>query len=356
MNVKALKYTAVFTGPLFGMIAFFGHGIWTWALPIWVFVILNILDLLLPGTTKNLEKAEEQIVKKDKFYDWMLYLIVPTQYILLVVFCATIGEEGLAGYEIAGRVISMGIGCSVLGINVAHELGHRHTYHEKLMSKSLLLTSLYSHFFIEHNRGHHKNVSTPNDPASARKGEIIYAFFFRSVIFSYLSAWKIENKRVRKTGAPVLSFSNEMVRFTLLQAALLGAITLVFDWQAMLYFMAAATIGFLLLETVNYVEHYGLARKEISPGRYERVLPIHSWNSNHVIGRIVLFDLTRHSDHHAHAGRKYQTLRHFDQAPQLPAGYPAMVLLSLAPPLFFAVMHRHIEKLKAAHPDGTALG
>ena len=355
MNMKAIKYLAVFTGPILGVVAFLGNGIWTWSLVIWAFGILNILDLALPASPLNMSKAEEQVVKQDKLYDWLLYLLVPTQYVLLILFLFAMGEADLNGWERAGRVITMGISCAILGINVAHELGHRHTKHEKFLSKALLLTSLYTHFFIEHNRGHHKNVSTPEDPASARKGEWLYTFFVRSVVFGWISAWKIENKRVRKTGKPVVSFENEMVRFSLLQAVLLGVVALLFSWQIMLWFVLAATIGFLLLETVNYVEHYGLARKKVGPEQYERVLPIHSWNSNHPIGRIMLFELTRHSDHHAHSGRKYQVLRSFEDAPQLPGGYPAMVLLALVPPLWFAVMHRHIDKLKAIHPEGSAL-
>jgi alkane 1-monooxygenase len=238
----------------------------------------------------------------------------------------------------------MGVSCATLGINVAHELGHRHKAHEKVMAKLLLLTSLYMHFIIEHNRGHHRRVSTPEDPSSARKGEILYAFWFRSVTQAYLSAWKLERGMLQKKGKPFISLHNEMIRFTIFQIAFVIGILLLFGPVATLGFIAAAVMGFLLLETVNYIEHYGLSRKELSPGRYEKTRPVHSWNSDHALGRLMLFELTRHSDHHAYSGRKYQTLRHYDESPQMPAGYPAMVVLSTIPPIWFKVMHRHMEK------------
>ena len=198
------------------------------------------------------------------------------------------------------------------------------------------------HFFIEHNRGHHKNVSTPEDPSSARKGEMLYAFWFRSVIYSYLSAWKIEQDRLNKKGEPFISYDNEMMRFQVIQLSLLALIWWQFGWLIMLYFVAAATIGFLLLETVNYIEHYGLLR-ELKGDRYERVMPRHSWNSNHVIGRIVLFELSRHSDHHYIASRKYQILRHINESPQMPTGYPGMMLMATFPPLWFYVMNKRVN-------------
>jgi alkane 1-monooxygenase len=204
------------------------------------------------------------------------------------------------------------------------------------------------HFFIEHNKGHHKRVATPEDPSSARYGEWIFAFYFRSVFLSYFNAWKIANNDVRKKGRPVLSLSNEMIQFHLIEIAFVAIIFFVFGWLTTIYFLAAAIIGFLLLETVNYIEHYGLQRKFIAEGKYERAMPAHSWNSDHVIGRLFLFELSRHSDHHYLASRKYQVLRHHDDSPQMPTGYPGMMLLALMPPLWFMVMNKRIKKLQAA--------
>jgi alkane 1-monooxygenase len=237
--------------------------------------------------------------------------------------------------------------CGTFGINVGHELGHRKNKFEQILAKASLLSSLYMHFFIEHNKGHHKNVATKDDPSSARKGEMIYLFYFRTIILSYIGAWKIANEDVKKKGHSVFSLYNEMLVAQLIQVGFICSIYFIFGSTITIYFLAAAAIGIALLETVNYIEHYGLSRKEVAAGKYERTLPQHSWNSNHVIGRLMLFELSRHSDHHYLASRKYQVLRHSDEAPQMPTGYPGMMLLALIPPLWFRVMHRQIDKYRA---------
>jgi alkane 1-monooxygenase len=274
---------------------------------------------------------------------------------MIILFLFTIQDPTLTALEIIGRTLSLGVGCGALGINVAHELGHRVNKSEQLMAKILLLSSLYMHFFIEHNRGHHKNVSTDEDPASSRYGESLYAFIPRSMIMGYISAWKIEAKQMRKEGRSVLSIHNEMIQYQFIQAGLLVAIFLIFGLMPMLYFWIAATIGAISLEIVNYIEHYGLRRKKTGENSYERTMPIHSWNSSHVLGRLMLFELSRHSDHHYKASRKYQVLKHYEEAPQMPTGYPGMMLLSTIPPLWFYVMHKRIDKLKAEGKEGLAL-
>jgi len=201
-------------------------------------------------------------------------------------------------------------------------------------------------FYIEHNKGHHIRVATPEDPSSARYGEWVYTFYFRSIVFSYFSAWNIANKEVRKKGKAVISIYNEMIQFTVIQIAFVTLIFLVFGWLSTLYFLISAGIGILLLETVNYIEHYGLQRKLLDENKYERAMPAHSWNSDNVIGRLMLFELSRHSDHHYLASRKYQVLRHHDDSPQMPTGYPGMMILSLVPPAWFYVMNRRIKKLQ----------
>jgi alkane 1-monooxygenase len=204
------------------------------------------------------------------------------------------------------------------------------------------------HFFIEHNKGHHKNVATPEDPSSARYNEPVFSFYFRTIIFSYLSAWKIANADMKKKGLGIVHWRNEMLQAQFIQFIFAAAILLVFGWLILLYFFAAATIGFLLLETVNYIEHYGLQRKQKEDGNYERTMPRHSWNSNHILGRLMLFELSRHSDHHYLASRKYQVLQHHEDAPQLPTGYPGSMLLALLPPLWFYVMNKKIRQLQKA--------
>ncbi len=342
-RLKSFKYLFVMTMPVLVYISFKSTGILTFLPIIEAFILIPVLELLIKPDRTNLDGTEEELLKEDRTYDYMLYIIVPLQFAFLYLFLESFNDKSLTIVDKIGRISSMGLMCGVLGINVAHELGHRSTWHEQLMAKMLLLTSLYMHFFIEHNRGHHKNVSTKEDPSSARMDENVYAFWIRSVVFAYLSAWKLEAERLKKRGHTVFTFRNEMIVFQLVQVFFLTAIFLIWGFETGVYFMAAAVIGFLLLETVNYIEHYGLERSKTEKGNYERVMPHHSWNSDHVIGRLFLFELSRHSDHHFIASRKYQILRHIDESPQMPTGYPGMILLALVPPLWFNVMNKRLK-------------
>lgn len=337
MKFRAFKYLLPLILYAGAVRAFHSYGITVWFPLILAWAVIPLLELFIKSEPGNMSSAEEELAKSDKFYDVILYLVVPLQFTALYFFLKNINDPFLQWYDILGRVWVMGLLCGVFGINVGHELGHRVNIFEQFLAKTLLLTSLYMHFFIEHNKGHHKRVATPEDPSSARYGEWIFAFYFRSVIFSYISAWNIARMDVKKKGRPVLSLQNEMIQFHLIEFAFLAVIFIVFGWWATIYFVGAAVIGFLLLETVNYIEHYGLQRKSTGEGKYERAMPSHSWNSDHVIGRLFLFELSRHSDHHYLASRKYQVLRHHDDAPQMPTGYPGMMLLSLIPPLWFWV-------------------
>ena len=345
MRIKAFKYISPITVYIFALIAFTARGWLTWLPMMYAWALLPLLELFINPDPKNLDAAEEELVKKDKLYDWLLYIIVPIQFSVLFYFLISMKTTGLLWWEIAGRIWSMGLLCGSFGINVAHELGHRVNAFEQFLAKSLLLTSLYMHFFIEHNKGHHKNVATPEDPSSARLNEPLYTFYFRTIIFSYLSAWKIANGEMKKQRYAVLSWRNEMAQAHIIQLLFIGLIFYQFGWLITIYFLSAAAIGIALLETVNYIEHYGLQRKKNSEGKYERAMPAHSWNSNHVLGRIMLFELSRHSDHHYLASRKYQVLQHHDDAPQLPTGYPGSMILALVPPAWFYLMNRKIKEL-----------
>lgn len=342
--MKDLKYLIGYLPPLLTFLAVYIGGIWSFSTLIFAFTIIPILDLIFPGTTENFGEVEEESRLKLRFFDWLLWLNVPLLYGILGLYFFRISTGLLQTYELVGMTISVGLICATIGINVAHELGHRHTWYERMMSKTLLLSSFYMHFIIEHNLGHHKNVATDEDPASSRLGENIYAFFIRSVRDSYISAWHLEHNRLRKTGQQILSWQNEMIRFQLIQAAYFIVVWLVFGFFAAICAVIVGIIGFLMLETINYVEHYGLRRQKLASGRYEKVQPHHSWNSNHAIGRIMLYDLTRHSDHHFKATRKYQVLRHFDEAPQLPYGYPGSMILAWMPPLWFKIMNKEVLK------------
>lgn len=352
MQVRSFKYLSPLFLYLLAWFAFTGKGWLCWAPMLYAWVLMPFAELFIRPDEKNLTEAEEELAKKDRIYDYLLYLIVVLQFAALYIFLRSINGPGLSAWEIAGRVCSMGLLCGTFGINVAHELGHRVNNYEQFFAKALLLTSLYMHFFIEHNKGHHKNVATPHDPSSARYNEPVFIFYFRTVIFSYISAWKIANAEMKKKRLPVFHWKNEMLQAQVLQVVFVTIIWLLFGKLITLYFLIAASIGFLLLETVNYIEHYGLQRQQRADGSYERAMPQHSWNSNHILGRLMLFELSRHSDHHYLASRKYQVLRHHDDAPQLPTGYPGSMLMALVPPLWFYVMNKKIKHLQslAIHP------
>lgn len=348
MRSSAVRYMSVLTVPLTAVVAFHSQG-WLSFLPLfYAFGLVPLAELVLQPDSRNPTEEESLIRGKNPLYELPLYITVPVQYICLYLFLSGIGDSELTALTRTGRTVSMGILCGVLGINVAHELGHRSGRFEQFLSKSLLLTSLYLHFFIEHNRGHHRNVSTDADPASARYGESVYVFWLRSVVFSYLSAWRLEAERLKKKGKAILSQHNQMLVFQLIQILFAAGIYLFFGGAAFRSFLGSSIIGILLLETVNYIEHYGLRRMKTESGRHERVMPHHSWNSDHLLGRLLLFELSRHSDHHYQASRKYQILRHYDESPQMPTGYPGMMLLALVPPLWFSIMHRRIARLAGA--------
>ncbi|MBU6159163.1 MAG: alkane 1-monooxygenase [Bacteroidetes bacterium] len=344
LSMRWYKYLSPFVVFVLAYFAFTMKGWLTFLPAIYGFVFIPLLELWMRPDEKNFSAAEEEIAKKDTKYDLILYAIVPLQYFFLFLFLISFSQPEIGTLEIVGRIVSMGLLCGVFGINVAHELGHRVNAFEQFLAKSLLLTSQYIHFFIEHNKGHHKHVGTPEDPSSARLNESIFQFYPRTLVFSYLSAWKIANKEMQKKRLPALHFKNEMLQAQMIQ---LVFITLVFYFgglQILLYYLGAAFVGILLLECVNYIEHYGLSRKKTESGNYERAMPIHSWNSNHPIGRLMLFELSRHSDHHYLASRKYQILRHYETAPQMPTGYPGMMVLAHFPPLWFRIMRKQINK------------
>jgi len=353
MRIRALRYLLAFTGPALAWWGLSSHGLATWALPLHGFVLIPLLELFLKPDHSRLTEEEEAAALADPIYDALLVAFVPVQWATLVLFLFRVGEDGLTPWETAGRMATMGMMCGVYGINIAHELGHRRTRWERNLARTLLLSSLYMHFIIEHNRGHHRRVATPEDPASARFGENLYFFWVRTILFSFLSAWRIEVARMRQEGKAAYGVHNEMLRFLLIEATLVSAICLVFGTHVTLAFLGAALFGILLLETVNYIEHYGLGRKQNEQGTYGRVQHVHSWNSDHLIGRLMLFELTRHSDHHFLASRKYQVLRSEPEGPQLPTGYPGMMILSLVPPLWFRVVDPRIARLADQHPTLT---
>ncbi len=351
---KDAKYLIAYILPASALAALYFQGYFAFSTVIVGFVLIPVLEQVLPQSDANLTAPEEERQLRKRLFDWLLYLNVPILYGLLWYYFHTLAQGGLAPYEMVGLTLSTGIIVGALGINVGHELGHRNTRHEQWMAQALLLPALYMHFTIEHNRGHHKNVATDLDPASARRGQLVYAFWWQSVTGGYRNAWRLEKERLVRAGQQPLSWANDMVRFSLIQPLYLVLVGLVFGWAVAPYAVAVAVVGILLLETVNYIEHYGLRRRRLDSGVYEIVRPTHSWNSDHELGRIILYELTRHSDHHYKATRKYQILRHFEESPQLPYGYPASILLALAPPLWFHIMDRRIDEVEKNAPGVNA--
>lgn len=310
---------------------------------IFSFVIIPLTEFLLPQSHVNFSDDEEKLLISNRIYDFMLYLSVPVQWGTIMLFCWLISNNEYSTSQLIGMTLAAGISSGVIGINIAHELGHRAKKSEQIMAWSLLMSTLYMHFSVEHNHGHHRYVATPKDAATAKRGQSLYGFWIQSIVGSYISAWKIQIGLLKKNNQSFVSSSNLMLIFQVLQIALVFFVFMTFGKLAGWLFLGSAFVGIVLLETINYIEHYGLSRKEIKPGIYEKVLPSHSWNSDYALGRIMLFELTRHADHHYKASRKYQILKSYENSPHLPAGYPAMMLLSTIPPLWFKVMNPRIQ-------------
>jgi alkane 1-monooxygenase len=337
MNMlRSLRYITPYFLYVLAFLAFTKTGIYCWVPLIYLFFLIPLVELLIKPDAENLSETQEAEAKANPIFDFVLWLTVPLQIGALYLFLTSL-DSSLTFLDIAGRVVAMGLLCGTFGINAAHELGHRVNKFEQFLAKILLLTSLYMHFFIEHNKGHHKHVATPEDPSTAFYKQHLYAFWIQTFIGTQKKAWQIATSEAKG------SIFNEMALFQLIQFALVGLIYYFFGGFVLVCFLVAAFIGAALLETVNYIEHYGLQR-DFAKTTFERVKPAHSWNSNHLMGRLTLFELSRHSDHHYLASRKYQILRHMEDAPQMPTGYPGMILLALFPPIWFKVMHRQMDR------------
>ena len=327
-----------------------------WIGPLLLFVLLPLLDLKFGADGQNPPDEVMERLENDKYYRYCTYAFIPFQYasVIFGAYLFTADNVSWLGYDgPLGWVGKLGVALSVgvlggVGINTAHEMGHKKDALERWLSKVTLAQTGYGHFFIEHNRGHHVRVATPDDPASARMGETVWAFLPRSVWGSLRSSWKLEAQRMRRIGKSPFNIRNDVLNAWLMSVALWGVLVAVFGWALIPFVVIQAVFGFSLLEAVNYLEHYGLLRQKNSNGRYERCTPQHSWNSDHIVTNVFLYHLQRHSDHHANPTRRYQTLRSFDGAPNLPSGYASMILLTLVPPLWRKVMDPKV----LAHYDG----
>ncbi|MDU8884683.1 alkane 1-monooxygenase [Yeosuana sp. MJ-SS3] len=343
-TIRDLKYLAALTIPVTAFLGIYFQGIWTYLTPVYAFGIIPVFEILLPQKNTYYSDVEQDQRSINLLFDWLLYLNIPIVYGLLVFSLFIVVSNTLKTYEIVGAVLSVGMVLGTNGINVGHELGHRQSTNERFLGKILLLPALYMHFYIEHNFGHHLHVATREDPATARYNQPVYSFWIGSIFRQYINAWRIQLKLLKNNNYLFLSLKNDMFWYIVLNALFLVVVYIFFGEIGLLFTVLSAVVGVLLLETVNYIEHYGLTRQKTSSGRYERVKEIHSWNSNHIVGRIVLYELTRHSDHHYKSSKKYQILECHDTSPQMPFGYPTSMVLALFPPLWFKIMNKRIPR------------
>jgi alkane 1-monooxygenase len=331
----------------YGLVQLTGLGLFWFAGPLIVYVLFPALDAIIGTDAENPPDSAIAWLEQDRYYRWCTYAYLPLQYAGLVFACAMWASGDLSVIEKLGLMISVGMVAGV-AINTAHELGHKRKSLERWLSKIALAQTGYGHFFIEHNRGHHVRVATPEDPASSRLGESFLAFLPRTVKGSLTSSLELEKVRLDRLGKRFFTIGNDVLNAWAMTLALFAVLAAVFGVAVLPYLIGQAIIGFSLLEAVNYLEHYGLLRSKREDGRYERCAPEHSWNSNNVASNVFLYHLQRHSDHHANPVRRYQALRHFEQAPQLPSGYATMILLAYFTPLWRRVMDPKV----LAHYDG----
>ena len=344
--IGAVVPSFLFAG--WGLVNLTGLALFWWIGPLFIYVLIPLLDLAIGADPTNPPDDVVAWLEQDRYYRWVTYAFLPLQYVALVTGCWLIATHGGLGIvDKLGIAFTLGT-LNGVAINTAHELGHKKEHAERWLAKIALAPTGYGHFFIEHNRGHHVRVATPDDPASSRLGESFWAFLPRTVAGSLRNGWSLESKRLRRMGKRALSPRNDILNAWAMTVVLWAALLVAFGIGVLPYLLIQAVFGFCLLEAVNYLEHYGLLRQRLENGRWERVTPSHSWNNNNVTTNLFLYHLQRHSDHHANPTRRYQALRHFEQSPQLPSGYATMIVLSYFPPLWRRVMDPRV----LAHYDG----
>lgn len=318
-------------------------------------VVIPMVDLVCGSDTSGPPDEALADLEEDRFYRWCTYLFLPLQFAGLVTACYLWTHHAMGTPERLALALTVGVVGGV-GINAAHELGHKRTKHEPWLAKLALAQSFYGHFYVEHNHGHHVRVATPEDPASARFGESLWFFIPRSVVGGLRSGWSYERNRLRRKGKRVISIKNDVVNAWLISIALWATLVAVFGWHILPWLVVSAILSVMMLESANYIEHYGLLRERRPNGTYVPIAPRHSWNSDHVWSNLFLYQLQRHSDHHTHARRRYQTLRSAADAPQLPGGYAAMSVLAAFPPLWRRVMHPRLLEHYAHKMDLINIG
>jgi alkane 1-monooxygenase len=315
-----------------------GNPLWSWFSLLYGYVALTLLDVLVGEDPFNPPAHLVEELAEDPWYRRLLFLALPAYWLSLVLSVIAVGTLELPMWALLGLTLGAGAMAGT-ALVVGHELGHKSDPADQLAAKLACALSGYAHFCIEHNRGHHVQVATPEDPASARYGESLYAFALRELPGAFRRGWSLEAARLDRKGLPFWHWRNDLLQGYALHFAVVVAATAAFGWGMLAFFLVHDVFAWLQLTMANYVEHYGLLRQKRADGRYEPCEPRHSWNTNHIVSNLVLFHLQRHSDHHANPLRPYQALRNFEDLPRLPSGYPGSFLLASIPPLWFRVMN-----------------
>lgn len=331
--IKVLPFFASFTLAATTLGGVWLGGVFTFLTPVVGFICLPVLDTLVGHDLED--TASEQA--SGTAFDLIVRLWVPMQLVVLasVLWFISFGEP--TWLEWVGLLVSAGI-VSTGGINSAHEMMHRKGALDRGLAEILMTTSSYTHFCIEHVHGHHKNVSTPMDPATSKLGQSVYAYYPQTVLGGLRSAIRIERARNQSRGVSWFTWRNRLSRYSVVLVLSYAFVGAVFGAAGLAFYVLQGVFAFSLLEVINFVEHYGLERDLLPSGRYERVQPRHSWNANYRVSNWWLFNLQRHADHHALAHRPYYNLRAIEEGPQLPFSYPTAVLVAMVPPLWRRIM------------------
>ncbi len=308
-----------------------------WLPVAFLYVAMPLADWMFGQDRSNPPESAVPELEADAYYRYITYAVVPVLWITYIFAAWFVSHYALPWYAQVAVIISTGAAGGFC-INVGHELGHKQTEIERWLAKIILAPTGYGHFTIEHNRGHHRDVATPDDPASARMGESIWRFAVREYPGAVRRAWRLERERLQRLGRPAWSLGNEILQPLVITVVFYIGMVAWLGWRVLPFLVLSAMWANFQLTSANYVEHYGLLRRKMADGSFERCQPHHSWNSNHMFSNWALFHLQRHSDHHTYPGRRYQSLRHFEELPTLPNGYFGMFTLAYVPPLWFRVM------------------
>lgn len=309
--------------------------------PLVLHVIIPSIDKMMGVDPDNPPEQAIADLEDDPYYARVVKLFIPFQYAANIygLYLASKKSTSLIDRIMIGHMLGVVNG---VAINTAHELSHKPGKLEHYLSHLALAPTGYNHFRIEHPYGHHRRVATPEDPASSQMGETFWQFWPRTVIGSFKSAIEIETRRLERKGKKFWSLDNELLQGWGMSAAYHALTLKMFGTRILPTQIAQALQGITLFEAVNYMEHYGLKREDLGNGRYVRTMPEHSWNNNSKFSNVLLYQLQRHSDHHAYPTRSFQSLRHYEDVPQLPMGYASLFLPVMIPKLWFKLMDERV--------------